>query len=162
MLKRLMLAVFMVLACAVVAQAADAPQSGEIKNDWFSLTLPAGWEELKVPNQPAMPGVNLMLVNKEKNCFASIAVAPGMNSAKAAADNAVAAMRKQKVKIDDPVEVDGIYQLPVTRGAAKGTAYFGSNGKDGGIVTVFGDGGGAIKELFSKFVPVDPAMFPKL
>lgn len=155
---------FLVFAALMIfgaSTALSADTQTQFDNQWFKLTLPAGWEEIKIPNQPQVPGVNLMFANKEKNCFVSFAVAPGMNSAKAAADNAVAQMRKQKIKIQDPVEENGLYKVPVTRANTKGVAYFGSDGKDGAIVTMFGDAEPTFKELFANFKPVDPAMFPK-
>ena len=140
---------------------ASALCAQEIKNEYFSVDLPEGWETVKMPQQKGVPGVTEMFANKKINCAVSVSCADTAKNAKEVAEETRAKMMKGGIKAGELVEKDGIYSYPVQRGPAKGAAYYGSNGKTLAIVTIWAGDVEKAKPFFDALKPADPALFPK-
>lgn len=144
------------LLCAQFASAA------EIKNQWFSLELPQGWEQMKMPQQKDAPGETIMLVNKKANCAVSFSFAPNNGiTAEKLAKQTHEQSKAGGMTVGPIEEKDGIYSFTTVKKPATGWAYFGANDKSIAITTIWTPKLDAAKPLFDAIKAADPALLPK-
>lgn len=148
--------------CAALILAAVSVATAEIKNKYLAIDLPAGWEEVKMPSSNA-PGLTLMFANKKLNCAVSLSIADTDQSAKDAVMMTREQMQKNpKFQLGELEEKDGLFTYSITQKPATGWVYYGSNGKQLAITTIWSPKLENAREFFEALKPVDPALFPKL
>ena len=137
---------------------AVAVRAEEIKNQYYTLDLPPGWNvELSEENAE----VTLLIVSdaSRKN-LANITISklPEPMSAKEVCMMTCDGLKDAGVKVGEPVAAGESYVAEFSQREAHGFQYFTANGTLASAVSFIGDGG---KELLQKhFKPVDPKLFP--
>lgn len=149
------------LACALFLIAVGASSAAQIENKYFSVDLPEGWEELKLPKKQANPGLTLMFANKKINCAVSVSCDGTEMGAKEIAEMTRAKMKEGGLPMGPMEEKDGIYSYEMRKDPAKGWAFYGANGKEVAVITVWAKNLDAAKPFFDALKPADPAIFPK-
>lgn len=155
-IKILCLLVFTHAFCAV------ATGSPLVETPWYSIDLPQGWI---LPQDPAITeeqGVEVLFLNKTRNCAVSITVNPSTLTAKEIAYSLVASLRKNGLIVSQPSREGHLWSAPFRRGGAGGKAWFGANGKEGSVVLVMGASLEPAAELLANLKAADPNLFPRI
>ncbi|MDE5832335.1 MAG: hypothetical protein K2H64_05025, partial [Desulfovibrio sp.] len=113
-----------ICAVCLFVCVAVAIRAQEMETKYFSLNLPDGWEEIKMPNQDAIPGVTKMFANKKANAAISVSCAESPENPRESAERIRAQMNKDGLKVGELEEKDGIYSYNFQKGPAKGWAYY--------------------------------------
>ena len=149
---------------ALVCLAANV-QEQEIRNDYFSLNLPADWNST-VSKPQSNGSVTVLLQSKTDKLVITITVVPAPLPAQMLAEQTVQSMRTGGITVKEPVQQGDSYVVEFSHDTkqVKGLNYFTSNGSKGSVVTImapdtdgFAKGKAFLQETLK---PVDARLFP--
>ena len=143
----------------VVLLLAVAVRAEEIKNQYFTLDLPSGWNVEGSEENSVMKLLNVSDASGKNFVSITIFILPEPMSTKE-----LRAMSSDSLKTSDvrivrgPVFLGETYAMEVSQGEKNAFHYFTAAGKLASLVSFTGDGS---KELLQKHLkPVDPKLFP--
>lgn len=142
------------LCVAVPSYAAEAGgKDTAIDNSWYSLKLANGWQKIDMPAAPGTNSLSVLVVNQALKSGASITTFTNPLTSKELADTTVTNMKASGAKVGDLNEKDGIYSTTFDKGKEKGEIYFGANGKECAVISVFGNSLQDVKDFLKALEP---------
>lgn len=147
---------------SVQEQSQPAARAGdEVKTEFFSLKIPAGWI-MPYPVNHKPDGTSAVFGDEKTHVTVTINAIQAPLKLKEFTDTVLPNMKKSGLKTGLPVMENGLYKV-VIRGMPQGEAWFGSNGKlcTATVILNGTDNISAANELLGALKSPLPQLFPK-
>lgn len=139
---------------------ANQRAGAQIKTKYFELTIPAGWFMPQPVKEQPNKGISAVFAPEDGKLAITINVMPVPISAKEIATQTAANMTKTGLKTSQATEKNGFWVIDI-EGKAKGQAWFGSNGKNCSVITVFGANLASANDILEVLKGTDAKLFPR-
>lgn len=139
-------------------QPARKPETRQLDNQYFSITLPEGWS-LGRPVRPVADRVSAEF-KKGSNIRISLNVFSVPFTPQLMAEKTAENMRKRGMEVSQPVERDGLYVVDISKKGVTGKGWFGGNGKTGASTIIFAPDLNEANELLEALKPKISGIIP--
>lgn len=155
------LCLILLAGAALAAGNAPVKKPGEeVRTDFFSLVLPAGWS-MPIPMKSQANGaISCAFVCDKGEPAVAINVLPAPVSGKQLAELMSADMRKNGMKTGQIKESGKLWIMNI-EGRTKGTGWFGSNGEVCAATMIFGQSPERANALLKALKTEDRSLFPE-
>ena len=160
MKKLVAIVIFGLLGFGYPAFAAAQKDARILENEYFSITLPAGWKMPAPPKKQPLGGISAAFVKEGSDIAVTLNFLQGADiSAKIFADKMVEDMKKSGMRASKPVLENGLYKFEID-GRARGTAWIGSDAGVCAATLVFGNNQAEANSLLKAVKPVNRKLLP--
>lgn len=131
----------------------------EVRNDFFSITLPEGWK-LQKPVYPAPDRVSAVFM-KGSGVRVALNIFSTPFTAKVMAEKTAENMRKRGMEVSQPVEKDGFYVVDIAKNGVTGKGWFANRGSTGASTILFAPDLSEANELLLALKPAVSGIVPQ-
>lgn len=130
-----------------------------IKNDFFSVTLPAGWSGQETKNV-APNGANAVFKKGRLTAVTLTMTRTGADN-RQIAEKTAEKMRRRGMEVSEPVEKNGFYTIDISKKRVNGKGWFGKNGDISAITIIIAPKIDEADDLLKAVRPVADGLVPR-